>query len=86
METLGGSGSSHRVYISLRDVHAGVPLTTFSIYGWFSGLIVGGALLLCLSPLAFAGMRILRPVSNFLGGQMALNALVIRTFHVREAG
>ena len=63
------------IVLSARDVYSWVPFPTFSFSGWLTGLIVGIVLLLCLSPLAFAGTRLLRPVSYFFGGLMALNAL-----------
>jgi hypothetical protein len=63
------------VVLSLRDTYGWVPLPTFSFSEWLTGLIIGVVLLLCLSPLVFAGTKLLRPVSYFLGALMALNAL-----------
>jgi hypothetical protein len=60
---------------SLRDSYAWIPLPTFGFATWITGLTIGVLLLLGLSPLVFAGKRIFRPISYFLGFLMTLNAL-----------
>jgi hypothetical protein len=63
------------IVLSLRDNLPWIPLPTFSFSVWLGGLIAGVVLLLCLSPMVFAGKRVLRPVSYCLGVLMILNAL-----------
>lgn len=63
------------IVASLRETFAWVPLPTFSYSNWLAGLVAGIALLLGLSPLAFAGNPYLRPIAYFLGVLMTLNAL-----------
>jgi hypothetical protein len=60
---------------SLRHAHPWILLPTFDFNVWLTGLIAGVLLLLGVSPLVFAGTRIFRPISYFLGVLMALNAL-----------
>jgi hypothetical protein len=60
---------------SLRNAFPWIPLPTFSFPVWLGGLIAGVLLLLTLSPLVFAGRKIFRPISYFLGVLMTLNAL-----------
>ena len=60
---------------SIRAVVPWLPLPTFSFPVWLGGLSAGIVLLLALSPLVFAGRRIFRPISYFLGVLMILNAL-----------
>ena len=63
------------IVYSLRDTYAWIPLPTFSFSVWLSGLICGVTLLLVVAPMVFAGNRLLRPISYFLGVLMTLNAL-----------
>ncbi len=53
-----------------------VPLPTFTFEGWLTGLILGVALLLALSPLAFRGQRWMVPFAYFLGIIMVGNGLL----------
>jgi hypothetical protein len=59
----------------IRESYPWFPLPTFTFSTWLTGLIVGVSILLSLSPMVFAGNRIFRPVSYFLGTLMTLNAL-----------
>ncbi len=59
---------------SLREPFSWIPLPTFSFPVWITGLAIGVLILLGLSPLVFAGSRLLRPVSYFLGILMVANA------------
>ncbi len=59
---------------SLREPLSWIPLPTFSFPVWITGLTIGVLILLALSPLVFAGSRLLRPVSYFLGILMVANA------------
>lgn len=63
------------IVLSLRENYPWVPLPTFDFSTWLGGLITGVILLLSLSPLVYAGKRIFRPISYFLGTLMTLNAL-----------
>lgn len=63
------------IVLSLRENYPWVPLPTFDFSIWLGGLIAGVILLLSLSPLVYAGIRIFRPISYFLGTLMTLNAL-----------
>jgi hypothetical protein len=60
---------------SIRAVVPWLPLPTFSFPVWLGGLCAGIVLLLALSPLVFAGRRIFRPISYFLGVLMIMNSL-----------
>lgn len=60
---------------SIRETYGWIPLPTFSFSVWLTGLMAGILILLSVSPLVFAGSRIFRPVSYFLGTLMVLNAL-----------
>lgn len=56
-----------------RKEYTWLPLPTFTFRAWLSGLIVGVLLIFALTPLAFRGDRILRPVSYILGVMMIGN-------------
>jgi hypothetical protein len=60
---------------SVRESYPWIVLPTFTFSTWLTGLVIGIAALLLLSPLVFAGNPVLRPVSYFLGVLMTLNAL-----------
>jgi zinc transporter ZupT len=60
---------------SLRESYSWIPLPTFSFQTWITGLSLGVLILLGLSPLVFAGNRVLRPLSYILGILMVANAL-----------
>ncbi len=59
---------------SLPEPFSWISLPTFSFPVWIAGLTIGVLILLALSPLVFAGSRLLRPVSYFLGILMVANA------------
>ena len=60
---------------TIRESQPWALLPTFTYSAWLTGLIVGVLILLLLSPLVFAGNRVFRPISYFLGTLMMLNAL-----------
>ena len=60
---------------TIRESFSWIPLPTFSFSVWLTGLVVGTLVLLLLSPMVFAGNRLFRPVSYFLGVLMTLNSL-----------
>lgn len=51
------------------------PMPTFTFGTWLAGLIAAVILLLLLSPLAFRGVRWIRPVAYVLSTLMILNAM-----------
>ena len=60
---------------TIRESQPWILLPTFTFSTWLTGLIVGVLILLLLSPMVFAGNRVFRPISCFLGVLMMLNAL-----------
>jgi hypothetical protein len=60
---------------SIRESYPWILLPTFTFSAWLTGLIVGVLFLLIMSPMVFAGNRVFRPISYFLGVLMTLNAL-----------
>ncbi len=63
------------IVASLRDAYPWVPLPTFSFSVWIAGLTIAVLVLLALSPLVFAGNRLLRPIAFLLGVLMILKGL-----------
>lgn len=61
---------------AVREQAPFVPLPTFTFTVWLTGLILGVALLLALSPLAFRGRRWMVPFAYFLGILMVANGLL----------
>jgi hypothetical protein len=51
------------------------PMPNFEFREWLVGLILGVVLCFALTPLAFRGVRALRPLAWFLAGIMFLNGL-----------
>jgi hypothetical protein len=51
------------------------PMPTFGFREWLVGLIVGWAILVCLSPAAFHGATWLRPIAWIYAAIMLLNGL-----------
>lgn len=51
------------------------PMPTFDFRAWLVGLILGCAILICLSPLAFRGAIWLRPLAWVYAAIMLLNGL-----------
>jgi len=62
--------------IAVRERIPFLPLPTFTFAAWLTGLILGVALLLALSPFAFRGKRWMAPLAYFLGIMMVGNGLL----------
>jgi hypothetical protein len=61
--------------VALREKLGWFPMPTFEFDEWFIGLVVVNVVLLSLSPLAFRGIRWLRPAAYVLAIVMLLNAM-----------
>ena len=61
--------------IHVRQRWSWFPMPTFEYREWLIGLIVTCAILLCLTPLAFRGVRWLRPLAWIFAAIMLLNGL-----------
>jgi hypothetical protein len=60
--------------IAMRQRWGWFPMPTFEYREWLLGLLGGIAFALLLSPLAFRGSRVVRPIAWFLSVIMILNA------------
>ena len=60
---------------TIRESYPWIPLPSFTFSAWLTGLVVGVLILLLLSSMVFAGHRVFRPISYFLGVLMMLNSL-----------
>lgn len=61
--------------IALRQRWAWFPMPTFEFRAWLVGLTIACILFICLTPLAYAGARALRPLAWFFALIMLLNGL-----------
>ncbi|MBT8093008.1 MAG: hypothetical protein KJN77_08225 [Gammaproteobacteria bacterium] len=75
----------HSVAGTIRESVPWISLSTFTFSGWLTSLVFGVLLLLALSPMVFSGVRLMRPVSYFLGVLTTLNALalLVTTYRLR---
>lgn len=61
--------------LAMRERYPFLPLPTFTFEGWLSGLTLGVAGLLALSPFAFRAAKWMVPVCYSFGGLMFINGL-----------
>jgi len=59
--------------LALRERWVWFPMPPFEFRGWLVGLIVACGILICLTPVAYAGARGLRPLAWILAAIMLLN-------------
>ena len=62
--------------LSIRSRLPFLPLPTFSFGPWLTGLILAIAVLLCLTPLAFRGSRVMLPLAYIFAIFMLGNGLL----------
>ena len=59
--------------LAMRERYEWFPMPVFEFADWLTGLVIGVAVLLALSPFAFRGARWLRPLAYFFAILMLVN-------------